>query len=142
MKARVVLRQPPPVENPGDDGAQAREIDRLQDVAGAPAFDRLDRRVERGASGDDDHLGRRLGARGLTHEARALDVGQVEIEQDEGETPLVDEPEPVDAGAGHRHRVPFALEEVAQEEGGVGVMVDDQDGILLAHLPEPITTRR
>ena len=54
----------------------------------------------------------------------------------------MDEPEPVDAGAGHRHRVPFALEEVAQEEGGVGVMVDDQDGILLAHLPEPITTRR
>src|SRR5207253_5255875 len=52
------------------------------------------------------------------------------------------EPEPVDAGAAHRHRVPFALEEVAQEEGGVGVMVDDQDGILLAHLPEPITTRR
>src|SRR5215831_12440615 len=55
---------------------------------------------------------------------------------------MPDQPEPLGAGACHGNRVPFALEEIAQEEGRVGVMVDDQDGILLAHLSEPITTRQ
>ena len=55
---------------------------------------------------------------------------------------LTDQSHPLGARARHGDRVPFALEEVAQEEGGVGVMVDDQDGVLLAHPPEPITTRQ
>ena len=141
VQARVVLRQPPPVEDARDDHTEAGEIDGLEDVAGAPALDGLDRRVERRAAGDDDDLGRCLDQRRLAHETRGVCVGKLEIEEDERKRALADQSEPLDAGAGHGDRVPFALEEVAQEEGGVGVMVDDQDGILLAHLLEPITTR-
>ena len=70
---------------------------------------------------------------GLAHEARAVDVGQIELEQHQRERVSTDQPQPLGARARHGDRVPFALEEVAQEEGGVGVMVDDQDGVLLAH---------
>ena len=141
VQPRVVPREPAPVEDARDDAAQAREVDRLLDVARAPALDGLDRRIERRALGHHDQLGRRVQLRGRAHEARTVDVGDLQIEEHEREGALADQPEPLGAGAGHRDRVPFALKEVTQEEGGVGVMVDDQDGILLAHFNEPITTR-
>ena len=95
VQPRVVLRQAPPVEHARDDRAEPREIDGLHDVARAPALHRLDRRIERRVPRHHDDLGRRVDAPGLAHEARAVDVGEIEVEQDEREARLADEAEPV-----------------------------------------------
>ena len=133
VEPRVILRQPPPLEHPRDDRAETGEIDGLHDVAGAPALDRPDRRVEGRATGDHDDLRRHLSPRGLGQDGGGVDVGELEVDQHEREALPADATQTLAAGRGDGDRVSLALEEIAQVERGFGVGVDDQDGILLAH---------
>ena len=142
LQPRVVPGQPSPLEHHGDQGGEPGEIDGLEDVAGGAALDRLEGRFERRLTGDDDDLRGLVDPLGRAHDHGAVGVGQVEVEQDEGEGALAEQAEALLSRGGHDDRVPFALEKVAQEERDVGIVVDDQDRVPLAHPSEPITTRR
>ena len=83
---------------------------------------------------DHDDLGRRLDAPGRAHDGGAVDVGEIGVEQDEGEAGLAEQAQAVVPGRGDDDRISLTLEEVAQEERGFGVSIDDQDRVLLAHV--------
>ena len=131
VQARVVLGQPPPLEHAADDRAEPRQIDGLHDVARAPALHRLDRGVEGRVPRDHDDLRAALDAPGRAHDGGAVDVGEIGVEQDEGEAGLAEQAQAVAPGRGDDDRISLTLEEVAQEERGFGVSIDDQGRVLL-----------
>ncbi len=109
-----------------DDGAQLGHVDRLGQVVGGALLDGLDGRLDVAVPGDDDDLGLgRLGT-GLAQDRQAVEVGHLEVGEDDVEVVMRDPPCPLLAAAGDGALVAFALQRLGKRFGVRSLVVDDQ----------------
>ena len=127
LEGRVLPEQVTALDHPADDRGEAVQVDGLHDVARGAPLDRLDRRVQRGVARDDHDLGRQLAPSSRVHDGEAVAVGKHEVEQDQRDGPLVDEPDALGRRVRHEHPVPLAFEMLGEETGDPGIVIDDED---------------
>src|SRR6185503_3592433 len=114
-------------ERPVDRADELPEIDRLDEVGGGLAVDRLDRAVQRGVPGDQDDRGLRRDRLDVLEEVDARDVGQLEVDDREVhrlEHEMLEGLLPAMRGP---HPVPSMLQHVADRGAQPRVVVDHEN---------------
>ena len=81
LQAGIVALELPPLEHPGDERAEAREVHGLHHVPGRAPLHGRHRRVERRVAGDDQDVHRRRNPLRLLHDGDPVDVGKEQVHQ-------------------------------------------------------------
>jgi hypothetical protein len=105
-------------------------VERLDEVvvgAGAKATDLLLHLALRGEHDDRDVAGVALFLADLRRDLVAVELGQHDVEQDQGRRLLSPQPEALGAVRGGDDVVALLLEGVLQQALDVGIVVDDED---------------
>ncbi len=103
------------------------EVERLaEDVVGAEPH-RLGDLVDRGLAADDDHRRRDPGGANEREDLVARFLRHVQIENDQAEAALADQPDCLLAVLGLDDVGPFVLEQLDQALAGSGFVVDDEE---------------
>ena len=117
LEPRVFPGEPPPLEHAPDDAGQARQLDRLQDVADRVAFHGLHGGVGGGLPRHDENVGIAALAKGRAHDLDPVHVGEAEIEEHES----------LGAGARDETAVALALEAFLERLGDELLVVHDEN---------------
>ena len=115
--------------DPGDELARAERLDQVVVGAQPEAVDALVL-AGLGRQHEDGHVG---AAADVAADLLAGHVGQHEVEHDEGRAHALGERQAVGAVAGDEHRVAVALEVGAHDLLHGGLVVDDDDLLVLVH---------
>ncbi len=127
LQAQVFEDQRAVVERLFDRVLNGRDPEGLDDVVVGPVLDGLDRPVDRGEPGDDDHLG--LGGHGLDLAQQLVPAEQrhVDVADDERHQPLPEDGQRRPPVGRRRHQVADPLEERPQRLRDARLVIGDEN---------------
>ena len=127
LEPRVFPGEPPPLEHAPDDAGQARQLDRLQDVADRVAFHGLHGGVGGGLPRHDENVRIAALAKGRAHDLDPVHVGEAEIEEHEGHGGGAEAAQGLGTGARDETAVALALETLLERLGDELLVVHDEN---------------
>jgi hypothetical protein len=127
LEAQVLEDERAVVERLFDRVLDGRDPEGLDDVVVGPVLDGLDRPVDRGEPGDDDHFG--LGSHGLDRAQQFVPAQQrhVDVADDERHPPLPEDGQRRLTVGRRRHEVADPLQEGPQRFRDVRLVVGDEN---------------